>query len=480
MTVCALETFRPLFAPSSVAVVGASATTVSAGNRFLRHLKAFGFPGPVYPVHPSATEIEGLQAFPSFAGVPRMVDYAYVSVGAPNVPSVLRAMKGRVRIAQVMSSGFAETPEGRELDRAMVAAAREAGIRVVGPNCLGVYSPTARITFTERTSPEAGRVGVVCQSGGLGIDILRRGRNRGLRFSGLVTAGNCSDVRPSELVEYFVESPDTSVIGLYLEGAGDGRRLFEVLRGAGSRKPVVILKGGSTPQGSRAAASHTGALAGNGRGWQALQAQTGAVLVEDLDGFLDALLVFQCLTPRDEPTRRAVLLGNGGGTSVLGADALARAGLEVGQLGEGVTQALEGLKLPAGSGVLNPIDVPAGALQQDEGRVAERIIAIVRDSRAADVLVMHINMTVVLSFRHVDMLGNLMSAALRVRAQAGNSMHVVLVLRSDGEPEVEERKRDFRTRAVESGVPVFDELVPAARALAALSRVERFRAWDRR
>jgi acyl-CoA synthetase (NDP forming) len=476
MTMRAFEAFRPLFAPLSVAVIGASATSVSAGNRFMRHLKAFGFPGAVYPIHPSAAAIEGLPAFQSLENVAGVVDYAYVSVAASNVPSVLRSMGGRVRIAQVMSSGFGETTEGRDLEHAMVAAAREAGIRVVGPNCLGVYSPQARITFTERSSPEAGHVGVVCQSGGLGIDILRRGSNRGLRYSGLVTAGNCADVQPSELVEYFLESPDTSVIGLYLEGAGDGRRLFEVLRRAGSRKPVVILKGGSTPQGNRAAASHTGALAGSGRGWQALQVQTGAVIVDDLDSFLDALLAFQCLKPGEAPTRKAVLFGNGGGTSVLGTDALARAGLEVGPLPEGAQQALQALKLPAGSSVLNPIDVPAGALQQDEGRVAERVISIVRNSGEADVLVMHINMTVVLSFRHVDMLGNLIDAALRVKAEAGGSLHVVLVLRSDGEPEVEESKREYRAKAVTSGIPVFDELVPAARALAAVSRVERFRA----
>jgi acetate---CoA ligase (ADP-forming) len=473
--VSALETFRPLFSPSSVAVVGASATTVSGGNRFIRHLRAFGYAGPVYPIHPTAAEIEGLPAFRALGDVPQVVDYAYVSVGAAIVPSVLRSMAGRVRVAQVMSSGFGETGEGAGLEHEMLKAAREAGVRVIGPNCLGVYSPLARITFTERTSTETGPVGVVCQSGGLGIDILRRGRNRGLRFSGLITVGNCADVRPSELVEYFLESSDTSVIGLYLEGAGDGRRLFEVLRAAGSRKPIVILKGGTTPQGSRAAVSHTGALASSGRGWQALSAQTGAVLVEDLDTFLDVLLTFQCLETRPAPTRQAVLFGNGGGTSVLGTDALARAGLEVGPLGEATEQALLALNLPAGSSILNPIDVPAGALQQDEGRVADRIISIVRESSRADVLVMHINMTVVLSFRHVDMLGNLIECALRIRKQDPGGMHIVLVLRSDGEPDVEERKRDYRAKAVTSGIPVFDELVPAARALAALSAVERFR-----
>lgn len=468
--------FSALFAPAAVAVIGASASAVSAGNRFIRHMKAFGYAGSIYPIHPLATEIEGLKAYPSVQAVPQAVDYAYVAVGAAQTPALVRGFAGRVRVAQVMSSGFGETAGGRELERELAAAAREAGVRVIGPNCLGVYSPRGRVTFTERTHAEAGPVGIVCQSGGLGVDIIRRGQGRGLRFSGLVTVGNCADVQVHELIEHFQQTPDTQVIGLYLEGARDGRRLFEVLRTARSRKPVVLLKGGMTGQGQRAAASHTGALAGSDRPWRALAAQTGVVLVEHLDGFLDALLAFQCLRPRRDATRRVVLFGNGGGTSVLGTDAMARAGFEVGAFSADTLQALEALKLPAGSSVLNPIDIPAGVLQHDEGRVAEKVIAVVCASKEADVLVIHINMTVVLGFRHVDMLGNLIDAALRVRARDPGAMHIALVLRSDGEPDVEARKREYRDRAVAAGIPVFDELALAAQALAAVRHAETFRA----
>lgn len=470
----ALEQFSPLFAPASVAIIGASASSVSAGNRFIRHMKTFGYDGQMYPIHPSAGEIEGLKAFASTSELPGVIDYAYVAVAAVQVPSVIRSLAGRVRIAQVMSSGFGETTAGHGLEQEVARAARDACVRVIGPNCLGVYSPRGRMTFTERTSAEPGVVGVVCQSGGLGIDIIRRGQNRGLRFSGLVTVGNCADVRPSELLDYFLESPDTSVVGLYLEGAGDGRRLFEVLSAANSRKPVVLLKGGRTRQGQRAAASHTGALSGHDQGWQALAAQTGAVLVESLDAMIDALMAFQCLIPRACPTKRAVLFGNGGGTSVLGTDAFAKARFEVGAFDPMVLATLEALNLPAGSSVLNPIDIPAGALQQDEGRIAEHVITAVQNSGAADVLIIHINMTVVLSFRHVDMLGNLIEAALRVKARDQTGMHVVLVLRSDGEPDVEQRKREYRQRAVAAGIPVFDELIPAVGALSALRHVETF------
>src|SRR5262249_52282684 len=163
---------------------------------------------------PSAREVEGLPAVPSVAALAEPVDYAYVAVGAAQVPALIRSCAGRVRIAQVMSSGFGETEGGKDLQRDLVAAARDSGVRVIGPNCLGVYSPCSRVTFTERTLAEPGSIGIVCQSGGLGIDIIRRGQNRGLRYSGLITVGNCADVQPHELLEYFIQADHTHVIGL--------------------------------------------------------------------------------------------------------------------------------------------------------------------------------------------------------------------------------------------------------------------------
>ena len=207
-----MNTFRPLFDPVNIAVIGGSVTGVAPGNRFIRHLKAYGYRGAIWPIHPSATEIEGLPAYTSVAATPDVVDYAYVAIAAQHVPPLLRTFDRRVRIAQVISSGFAETAGGEALEKELLVSARESGVRVIGPNCLGVHSPRARVTFSERTTPEVGSVGIVCQSGGLGVDIARRGQNRGLRFSGLVTVGNCVDVRPSELIEYFLESPDTAVI----------------------------------------------------------------------------------------------------------------------------------------------------------------------------------------------------------------------------------------------------------------------------
>lgn len=466
--------FDPLFQPKTIAVVGASSSAVSGGNRFIRHLQSFGYPGEIWPVHPTASEIEGIRAYRSVSDLPGMADYAYIAVNSSLVPSLIRQSQGKVRIAQVMSSGFGEIDGGAALEGELVLAAKESAIRVIGPNCLGTYSPRGGLTFTADTDTQAGQVAVICQSGGLGVDIIRRGKTRGVQFSAVVTVGNCADVKPWELLEYFLHDPETRVIGLYLESAKEGRKLFEVLRAASIRKPIVLLKGGSTEQGQVAAISHTGALAGNGAAWGALARQTGLVTVETVDELVNMLLIFQCLAPMQGITDSVILFGNGGGTSVLGADAFARAGFALARFSSQVTHLLDNLKLPAGSSVHNPVDVPAGALQAEQGMIVQRVLAALGQAQGAAVVI-HINMTVVATFKHVDILGNLMQAVIRMKENAENPGHVLLVLRSDGDLVIEEQKQRYRTKAVRLGIPVFDELVDAARALSGMRAVENFR-----
>src|SRR5208337_274948 len=161
-------------------------------------------------------------------------------------------------------------------------------VRLLGPNTLGSYSPRGGLTFPQNAPKTVGTIGVVAQSGGLSTDIIKRGEWRGLLFSGLITIGNSADVAPHELVEYYLEDPQTRVIGLYLEDIKDGRAFFNLLRSPKATKPVVILKGGRSRQGRLAAASHTGALAGDERAWEALPSQLPVALVSTVDEFLDA------------------------------------------------------------------------------------------------------------------------------------------------------------------------------------------------
>ena len=470
-----LERYAPLFMPKTVAVVGASSKGNALPNVFIRRIREYGFAGEIYPIHPTAPTIDGLTAYPSLAATPKPVDYAYIAVSGAQIPDMLKVAAGRVRYAQVVSSGFGEVDEGKDLQQRLLAAARAGGMRLLGPNCLGIYTPRGRITFTEISPKEVGTVGVISQSGGLGTDIIRRGLSRGVKFSGLVTVGNCADVTPSDLLEFYLADDQTKVIGFYIETAKDGRRLFEMLCAAKAKKPVVILKGGRTGQGLAAAASHTGSLAGDDRAWIALSRQTGCVLVDTLDQFIDTLLIFQTLTPQPQhPTTRVVLFGNGGGTSVLATDCFARLGLDVAPFAQPALDALAALKLPPGTSITNPVDCPVSTLQQENGSVAEKILDEIYSKGKPEALVMHLNMSAFAGRTPPEVIENVLKAALRVQTHYPGQAHFLLVLRSDGDPELEARKRTFRDSALALGIPVYDEMSNAGQALAALQAHERF------
>src|SRR3954447_25429560 len=207
-----LTRFMPLFAPKTVAVIGASTKGTALPNIFIRRIREFGYQGEIYPIHPTASEIDGLPAYKTLADTPQPIDYAYIAIAAAQIPPLLSSAHGRLRFAQVISSGFGEVEEGRDLQGQLVAAARAGGARLIGPNCLGLYTPRGRITFAEIGPKEVGSVGVLSQSGGLGTDIIRRGFARGLKFSGLITVGNCADVTPTDLIEFYFADPATRVV----------------------------------------------------------------------------------------------------------------------------------------------------------------------------------------------------------------------------------------------------------------------------
>ena len=469
-----LERFRPLFRPRTVAVVGASATNSTIGNTFIRRMQAFGYPGAIYPIHPKARHVEKLPAYPSLAETPEPVDYAYVAIGAERVPDLLAGAADNVAFAQVITSGFRE--EGNaDLEDRLVAAAHAAGTRLVGPNCLGMYSPRNRsLTFPIDAPTEPGRIGIVTQSGGLGTDIIKRGQWKGLGLSALVTAGNCADVGPADLVEFYLADDGTDAIGLYLEDVGDGRRFFDLLRCAPQPKPVVVLRGGRSVHGRAAAMSHTGALAGDGRAWQALAAQAPVALVDTVDEFLDALIALQYLSLRPErPTTSVALFGNGGGTGVLATDFFAERGLAVHPFEGKAKEALLALGLPPGTSVANPVDTPVITLQTDEGRIANEILDIIYRHARPDAVVMHLNLAAFVGRAGVDPVDNLIRAAVDIGHAHPSQAHFALALRVDGSPELDDAKRRYCALARDAGIPVFDELPQAARALAAVAHLER-------
>lgn len=466
--------FGPLFNPRTVAVLGASARGDNGANLFIRNMREFGFPGQIVPVHPKAAEVEGLAAVPSLADVEGTIDYAYVALPAGVVADALAAGGGRVRFAQVVSSGFAETEDGAALERDLVARMRVLGTRVVGPNCLGTYSSAGRVTFVPDPPKEPGRVAVVSQSGGLSVDILRLGTARGVAFHSVTSIGNQSDVTADELLSYLIDDPSVATIGLYLESLSAGREVLDVLTRTETNKPVVLLAGGRTPAGSRAAVSHTGALTDNRRLWPALARQAGMELVESLANFLDVLLAFDTADLTVRPGDfGAVLFGNGGGASVLAADVLERHGLATAPLPDDVVDVLQSLPLPPGNGLGNPIDVPAGTLAVRSGAVVEDILGPVLARVTPTVVICHLNVGIIqrnLGASHGDVTGTIIDAIARSRDRAPRRVHHLLVLKADGKPDTEEQLAQYRARAMALGIPHFAAIEDCAAAAAALVR----------
>jgi acyl-CoA synthetase (NDP forming) len=469
--------FDRLLMPQTVAVVGASSKGNTPGNDLIRNLRKFGFKGEIYPVHPTTEQIEGLPAFKTIGDIGGPVDYAFVVVSAEQVPAVLLAAQGNLAFAQVMSSGFGEIEAGRTLQDELVRVSRADGIRVLGPNCLGTYSPAAGLSFVGSALGQAGSVSIVSQSGGTAVDIVLRGENKGVRYRAVVTLGNSADVTSAELLNYFLTDEQTEVIGLYIESSKEGREFFTSLRKARKQKPVVLLIGGLTEQGSRAATSHTGSLSGGRKLWEALARQTGVVLASTLDEFIDQLVTIQTLPLRARRSMgNVVLFGNGGGASVLAADAFARTDLRISPLAEHTLRSLDALKLPAGTSLVNPIDTPAEAMRQQGGKISGKILQIVFEDRAADAVVMHVNLPVFLSApdHGVSMVSNLLDAVIASKQTYGKETPLLLVLRSDGSREADERRREGRALALAAGIPVLDELPAAAVALAAVRDYQRF------
>ncbi len=225
------QAFKPLFEPRSIAIVGASSSARTRANDVLDFALEMGFAGDVYPIHPTAAKISGVRAYRSFAECPTEIDYAFIAIAADKVPDLLERGGERVRFAQIMSSGFGETADGEALNRRLLEVARRKGVRIVGPNCLGTYSPRGRIAYIRDCPKEAGPVGIAMQSGGISTDMLRRGVQRGLRYSGVVSIGNCADLTPSDFLEYFLADRGASHRFLPRVPAGR-RRFFEALRDA--------------------------------------------------------------------------------------------------------------------------------------------------------------------------------------------------------------------------------------------------------
>lgn len=348
---------QALFEPRSVAVVGVPRSP-RPGQLFLRALLSPGYRGRIYPVNPNAEEILGLPCHPSVSSLPEVVDLAIIVVPTGLAASVVKecAEKG-VPAAILFTAGFSElgTEEGRARGAELMAALGGRKLRLVGPNCMGVYVPKSGLGSFPDLSSEQGPIAFVSQSGSLSNRIVWSGGDRGLAFSKVVSVGNQADLETSDFLEYLAEDPETEIVAAYIEGAKDGRRLWRALTTAGRRKHLVVWKVGRTRGGARAANSHTGALAGEAEVWSGMLRQAGAIQVRDLDEMLDILVALRHLG-RPTGGRMAIVTGPGG-PAVSAADACEEAGLKLADLAQETQTRLRGVVSSAGTSVRNPVDI---------------------------------------------------------------------------------------------------------------------------
>ena len=366
-----------LLAPSSIAVVGASRRRGTIGNGVLRNLLASDFQGPVHPVNREATSVAGVQCYPSVDAIPGPVDLAVVCVPAEHVLQVAEdCVRKGVHGLVVVSAGFAEVSDDHgSAERALVELVRRNGMRLIGPNCMGVVNTNPGVGMNATFAPFAphpGRVGFASQSGGLGIELLARSRELDLGISTFVSMGNKADVSSNDLIQYWDEDPDTDVILLYLESFGNPRKFARLARRVARRKPIIAVKSGRTPAGERGASSHTASLASPDVAVDALFRQAGVVRVDTLEQLFDtARVMLHQPLPRG---RRVAIVSNGGGPGILAADACVAAGLEVAELSEATQAALRTFVSPD-AGVRNPVDLVASATAETYARTLDVLIA---------------------------------------------------------------------------------------------------------
>lgn len=345
-----------LFHPRSIALVGITRNPEHWTRTFLDALLEFQFEGPLYLVNPKGGEIRGLKVYKRLEDIPDIVDYVIGLVPAPMAPEVTQACAAReVRAIHFCTAGFSEAgEEGARLEEKLSEISRRTGIRIIGPNCMGIYCPKSRLSFDAGFPREAGPVAFIGQSGGNTIYLVRQAASRGVRFSKVISFGNACDLNESDFLEYLTSDPESQILALYIEGVKDGRRFRRALEEAARKKVVILLKGGVTEGGVRAVASHTGALAGSEVVWDALCRQSGVLQVHSLEEMIDVLVTVSFLPlPKG---RNVALVGYGGGASVLITDEFERNGLRVPPLPKQVREELLRFTPAAGNILRNPID----------------------------------------------------------------------------------------------------------------------------
>ncbi len=457
------EVARPVsldavFRPRSVAVIGASRRKQTIGREVLRNLVQYEFSGPVYPVNPAAEVVGSMKCYPSLADVPGPVDLAIVCVPREHVVAVVDecGRKG-VRGLVVITAGFKEVGiEGAALEREVKTKLREYGIRMVGPNCMGVINtePNVRLNATFAVTPPArGNIGFISQSGALGEAILADAVEKGLGVAMFVSTGNKTDISGNDLLEYWEDNPDVQAILMYLESFGNPRRFTEIARRVTRKKPIITVKAGRTAAGARAASSHTGSIVGLDIATESLLEQCGVLRVSTMEEmFVQAAALAQQPVPTGD---RIAIVTNAGGPGILCTDACIGLGLKMAELGASTRRALAQV-LPPEASVANPVDMIASA---DASRYRAVLHQVERDPGVDGIIVIFVSPVMIDAYE-----------VARAIAEAADGSKTVLSVFM-GKQRSQEGAEELRHRRV----PFYRFPEDAASAMAAMVRYRTLR-----
>lgn len=373
--------------PRSIAVAGASGS--GRGGGFVSPLIELGFKGDIYPVNPKYDEIMGMKAYPNIKEIPGPVDFVISSIPATGILNLIDdCVEKGVKCVHLFTARFSETgrKDAADLELELLRRAQAGGVRLIGPNCMGVYNPEMGIAFNEGMPRESGKVGLASQSGQVVGEIVGLAAQRGVRFSKAISYGNALDFNESDYLEFFAQDPQTEIILMYIEGVRDGRKFAAALKKAAAVKPVVILKGGRGDAGTRATASHTASLAGSQAIWESMVHQAGAISAGDIEDLVDISIALYHSKPIIG--RRVGVAGGSGGSSVQAADQCEEAGLDVIPLPQDIRDELKAADNPIWDWIGNPADF---SISMGDHHAAQQIIRMMAKHPDFDLLFMFIH-----------------------------------------------------------------------------------------
>jgi len=463
-----LKEFEPIFYPKSIVVVGVSANETRVGSAWVKALISAGYPGIIYPVGSGGGTISGLKIFPNLRLIPGEVDSAIVCIRRQSVLQLLDdCVAKKVKAVQFFTAGFSELgkPEGYRLEEQMLKKAKLGGTRIIGPNCIGVYCPESKIPLPTGRIGAEGSVGFVCQSGSIVSKLVELGIARHINYSKGISFGNGIDLDASDFLQYLAADPKTIVIGAYLEGTRDGRRLFDTMKEVARVKPLAVWKAGRTEVGAQAAMSHTGSLASSAAIWSAMLKQAGAIEVQSLEELTDALLIFQQL--RYWQGSNAAIIGGladgGGGISVSASDACVESGLKLPPLSTKTKDELINLVGEVGSILCNPIDVSQA---QFHGLATLfQAIDLVAGDPVIDLILIQEDIDILLSVYPWQRVEELNEFFMNLRSRQNKPLIIVLPPGS-AEPE----RLDIEQRLLKASIPVFPTMERAAKAIVTINK----------